>query len=122
MRKALSTGNYSRFFKLYREAPNMAGSLIEIFIDKHRIFCLRMLCKAYIATNIDTALLLKLLQFEAKESLLAFLNKIGKFDETKNAKLLSLECIVTDENSVLDCKGSLPILMKAPCKVKRCIK
>lgn len=40
VRKALATGNYGRFFKLYQSAPNMGGFLMAIFIDKHRILCL----------------------------------------------------------------------------------
>jgi len=40
VRKALATGNYGRFFKLYKDAPNMGQYLIGIFIDKHRILCL----------------------------------------------------------------------------------
>jgi len=40
IRKALTMGNYARFFKLYREAPNMTGSLIDVFIDKLRVMCL----------------------------------------------------------------------------------
>ena len=40
MRKALAQGNYGRFFKLYRVAPNKGMSLIDVFVDKIRIVCL----------------------------------------------------------------------------------
>lgn len=40
VRKALASGNYGRFFKLYLDSPNMGGHLMDIFIDKHRILCL----------------------------------------------------------------------------------
>ena len=40
VRNALSQGNYGRFFKLYRVAPNKGSSLIDVFIDKIRIMCL----------------------------------------------------------------------------------
>ena len=33
VRKALATGNYGRFFKLYKMAPKMCGYLMEVFID-----------------------------------------------------------------------------------------
>lgn len=53
VRIALSQGNYCRFFKLYREAPNQGASLIDVFIDKIRILSLRNLAIGYIATGID---------------------------------------------------------------------
>jgi hypothetical protein len=37
MRNALVMGNYARFFKLYRIAPNKGKALIDVFIDKLRI-------------------------------------------------------------------------------------
>lgn len=40
VRKSLSSGNYGRFFKLYRVAPNMSGYLMDVFIDKHRVLAL----------------------------------------------------------------------------------
>lgn len=46
VRKALASGNYGRFFKLYKDAPNMGFYLIGIFIDKHRIICLQKLAFA----------------------------------------------------------------------------
>ena len=40
VRKALASGNYARFFKLYREAPNAGKHLMDVFIDKYRTLCL----------------------------------------------------------------------------------
>ena len=40
VRKSLSSGNYGRFFKLYRVAPNMSGYMMDVFIEKHRILAL----------------------------------------------------------------------------------
>ena len=40
VRKAMVSGNWSRFFKLYRDAPHMTGALIEVFIDKLRLTAL----------------------------------------------------------------------------------
>ena len=61
---SLAQGNYGRFFKLYRNAPNMGSSLIDVFIDKIRIVALQKLSVGYLATNIDTAFLTNLLAFE----------------------------------------------------------
>ena len=51
VRNALAQGNYGRFFKLYQVAPNMAGSLIDVFIDKLRILSLRQLAVGFVATK-----------------------------------------------------------------------
>ena len=40
VREAIAHGNYGRFFKLYRTAPNMGFYLMDVFIEKHRIMCL----------------------------------------------------------------------------------
>jgi len=41
VRRALVQGNYGRFFKLFTEAPNMGGHLMDIFIEKHRLICMQ---------------------------------------------------------------------------------
>jgi len=40
VRNALVMGNYARFFKLYRVAPNHGKALIDVFIDKLRVLAL----------------------------------------------------------------------------------
>jgi len=64
VRKSLAQGNFGRFFKLYKSAPNMAGSLIDVFIDKIRILALQKLAVGYMATNVDVAYLAQLLAFD----------------------------------------------------------
>ena len=53
VRSALATGNYVRFFKLYLDAPNMGKYLMDVFIEKHRILCLRSLCLANSPSNVE---------------------------------------------------------------------
>ena len=77
MRKALASGNYGRFFKLYREAPNMGGYLIDVFVNKHRILCLQKLCMAYIATNIDIAFMSHMLAFDSETEMETFITGLG---------------------------------------------
>jgi hypothetical protein len=64
IRKALTMGNYCRFFKLYREAPNMTGSLIDVFIDKLRVLCLQKLALAFIIPGIKVEYLVRNLAFD----------------------------------------------------------
>jgi len=75
VRKALASGNYGRFFKLFRVAPNMGPFLMDIFIDKHRVLCLLRLCFAYIATNIDVSYLTHFLAFDSDKDTEAFLSE-----------------------------------------------
>jgi hypothetical protein len=64
VRKALAQGNYGRFFKLYKDAPNMGFYLIDVFIEKHRIMCLQRLAFATLNSNLETNRLVSLLAFD----------------------------------------------------------
>lgn len=64
VRKALASGNFGRFFKLYTSAPNMGGYLMDVFIDKYRVLTLQKIVLAYVAVNIDMAYLSLLLAFD----------------------------------------------------------
>ena len=75
IRKALAIGNYSRFFKLYREAPNMTGALIDVFIDKLRVLCLQKLALAFIPTGIKLEYLVRNLAFNNTREVAAFLKE-----------------------------------------------
>lgn len=39
--KSLADNNYFKFFKLYKESPNMGAYLIDLFIDRIRVFALQ---------------------------------------------------------------------------------
>jgi hypothetical protein len=66
IRMALVQGNYGRFFKLYKESPNMAASLIDVFIDKYRVLALRNLAIGFVATGISVNFLTITLAFECE--------------------------------------------------------
>ena len=107
-RNALVMGNFARFFKLYRVAPNKGGALIDVFIDKIRVLALQKLAYGYIATNIELDYLMIVLAFENTEQLRKFLTERG--------------CTFSEDSSRLDCKASLMQLKKAPLRVRRCVK
>jgi len=107
----LAQGNYGRFFKLYRVAPNKGMSLIDVFVDKIRIMCLQKLAIGFVATNIDMNYLSLLLAFDTVEHCTKFLTDRG--------------CVFIKDGSKasrLDCKASLVHLKKAPMKLRRCKK
>ena len=78
IRDSLAQGNYARFFKLYRNAPNMGSSLIDVFIDKLRLIALQKLAVGYLATNIDLGFLANLLAFDDQAQCEKFLLEQGK--------------------------------------------
>ena len=109
VRIALSQGNYCRFFKLYREAPNSGASLIDVFIDKIRILSLRNLAIGYIATGIDL-------------NYLTITHGFNSVDECEKF-LVDNGCTITKTTDglekKLDCRLSIKPLRNAQLKVRR---
>ena len=77
VRKSLSTGNYGRFFKMFRTAPNMGAYLMDIFIEKHRVLASIRLSMAYIATNIDLGYISHFLGFDREKEAETFFTSHG---------------------------------------------
>lgn len=46
VRFAVSTANYRRFFRLFCEAPKMAGYLMDRFVERERIRALATMSRA----------------------------------------------------------------------------
>jgi hypothetical protein len=65
VRKSLASGNYARFFKLYRTAPNMGGYLMDVFIEKYRVLALQKIALAYMAVNMELNYLCNILAFDS---------------------------------------------------------
>ena len=47
IRQALQQDNYYRFFKLYRETPNMGTYILDLMLDNWRVLSLQKMCKGY---------------------------------------------------------------------------
>jgi hypothetical protein len=45
IRKAIQLDNYHRFFKLYRNTPNMGIYILDLFIENFRVQALHRICK-----------------------------------------------------------------------------
>lgn len=49
VRSALALGNYHRFFRLYLEAQNLGGYLMDLFIERERLAALANMSRAYVS-------------------------------------------------------------------------
>jgi len=74
VRKAVALGNYHAFFKLYSEAPNMGGYLMDLFIGRMRVNAFRCIVKSF-RPDVELAWLQKELAFDSLEPLLEFLTQ-----------------------------------------------
>ena len=45
---ALATSNYVRFFRLFNNAPNMSGYILDHFVERERMSALTIMSKAYV--------------------------------------------------------------------------
>lgn len=75
VRHAFQQGNYGRFFKLYRDAPNQGSCLIDVFIDKIRIMALRNLAVGFVATGLELSHMVMTLAFQSEEEAEKFLKE-----------------------------------------------
>ncbi|KAK6356682.1 hypothetical protein TWF718_001022 [Orbilia javanica] len=86
VRSAVAGGNFHRFFKLYLDAPNMGGYLMDSFIDRERLAALAAICKSY-RPDIPFRHITEELGFENDAECEAFIVKhnAGNFIKTKES-------------------------------------
>ncbi|KAI8976199.1 SAC3/GANP/Nin1/mts3/eIF-3 p25 family-domain-containing protein [Pilobolus umbonatus] len=99
VRSSLAKKNYHRFFRLYEEAPNMGGYLMDQFVDRERIEALIVICKAY-KMGLSLSYIATELSFDSIDYLIEFL------------KQHKLKQAMQYKERILDTKVALPILLK----------
>jgi len=90
--KALDNNNYRVIFKEYRRAPNMSAYLMDLFIDRLRVFALQTISVAYMM-GVEVKLLAEELVFDSVEECSKFIIEAGGKVNEKTGKLDSKESI-----------------------------
>lgn len=85
VRKSMACSNYPKLFRLYLEAPNMSGYLMDNFIDRERISALATVCKVYKPTLLLDQMSAKVLGFVDAEELKEFLTALD--DDTLTSSI-----------------------------------
>ncbi|KAH9877085.1 hypothetical protein IAQ61_002448 [Plenodomus lingam] len=75
VRSSLALGNYHKFFRLYLEAQNMGGYLMDMFIERERLNALANICRGY--SNVALRFLTDELGFESDETCREFIECHG---------------------------------------------
>jgi hypothetical protein len=50
VQRAVSSGNYRAFFRLYLDAPKMSGYIMDHFRDRERVKALIVMTRSYVVT------------------------------------------------------------------------
>ncbi|WVQ73547.1 hypothetical protein IAR50_003123 [Cryptococcus sp. DSM 104548] len=69
---SLATSNYHRFFRLFLEAPNMSGYIMDHFVERERMSALAIMSKAYLTLPLQVVF--RTLAFDTEEETHQFLN------------------------------------------------
>ncbi|KAH8071801.1 SAC3/GANP/Nin1/mts3/eIF-3 p25 family-domain-containing protein [Cristinia sonorae] len=103
VQRAQSFGNYHAFFDLYLNAPNMGAYIMDHFIARERVKALMIMTKSY--RSLPLAFIQSELAFDTPADARAFLSEYGvNAFQNPNSP---------DEEAILDCKPSHPILTQA---------
>ena len=100
-RSALALSDYSAFFRLYADAPNMGGYLMDHYVRRERLAALQIICRAY-RPGASASWLGRLLAFEGVGACIEFL-------QTEGLALMGGDATAM---AVLDTKASLSILQQ----------
>ncbi|TFK51667.1 hypothetical protein OE88DRAFT_1698738 [Heliocybe sulcata] len=92
--RALSMGNYHRFFDLYLNSPNMGAYIMDHFVDRERVKALLVITKAYM--KLPLSFIQNELAFDTLAQARDFLieHKGGLFSNPNSP----------DQEKILDCK------------------
>eukprot|EP00826_Nyctotherus_ovalis_P003231 TRINITY_DN10650_c0_g1_i4.p1 TRINITY_DN10650_c0_g1~~TRINITY_DN10650_c0_g1_i4.p1 ORF type:complete len:230 (-),score=61.10 TRINITY_DN10650_c0_g1_i4:85-774(-) len=101
---ALDSNNYRVVFKEYRRAPNMSGYLMDLFIERLRVFALQTISVAYMM-GVDVKFVADELAFESVEKCSLFVVEAGGKTNEKTGKL--------------DCKESIKGFRSSPILSKK---
>eukprot|EP00038_Savillea_parva_P009413 m.183380 g.183380 ORF g.183380 m.183380 type:complete len:686 (-) comp15800_c0_seq1:100-2157(-) len=108
VRSAQALGNYARFFQLYLDAPLMGGYVMDLYVLRERKKAMLRIATAY-RPSLPLSKVQKVLAFEDVVSCFEFLTDLG----VKWVKSDLKERQRDPGGQLIDCKASLPILVKA---------
>lgn len=77
MRQALQLDNYHKFFKLYRDTPNMGAYILDLMLDNWRAMALQKMCRGYKPEGLAASFVVSELAFSEEAVGYDFMRKVG---------------------------------------------
>lgn len=104
VRSSLALCNYYAFFRLYQEAPNMGGYLMDFYAKRERLAALTTICRAY-RPHLEISYLARLLAMDNVDECLSWLRELGAICVNSGQAQGNETCLLQ-----LDTKSTLQVL------------
>lgn len=90
VRQAVQTDNYYRFYRLYKQTPNLGNCILDLMIETWRLLTVQKLARVY-KPKLEVAFIADCLQLQSEQECADFLASIGGIVVQEETGAMSLD-------------------------------